>query len=251
MSNFQKILEHPESDKIIGKLVSGDPSSKVSEYLRIKYNKKDEKHLRISSGILKEFTDKYLSQYDSLEKIIEDEKNNKLDKKISKSIINNKTWQERLADRVDKEINLKDKILQILSVLEARAEQVFDQIQQKPDNFKGDYVLIKYLELLFNAIEKCDKIINDKPDQVIEHNYTIKMVEQHSAVLQEAIRDVLREMDPEFSALFLDRLATRMKEIEEPVNISSKMSIEQAEEILPKNILEAEFSDNYLQETNE
>lgn len=248
MSDFLKILDHPEKDKIVGKLISGEPSSKVAEYLKIKYPHKDEVHLRISSKLLKEFTDKYLDQYDSLDKIIEAEKNNKLDKKIAQSLINNKTWQERIAETADLEIDIKKKIAQVLTIIEARTEQVFDQIQQKPEAFKGDYVLIKYFEVLFNAMEKFDKIVNERPDQVVEHNYNIQMVQQHSAVLQEAIRDVLREMDPEYSALFLDRLNERMRELEDPTegNVRKTLSVSSIEHIekqLPEAI-DAEFTED-------
>lgn len=252
MSDFLKILEHPEKDKIIGKLVSGESVAKVSEYLKIKYVEKDESHLRISSKILKEFADKYLDQYEFLDKMIEDEKNNKLDKKISESIINNKTWQERLADTVDKEIDLKNKIIQILKMLEIRAEQVFDQIQQKPDNFKGDYVLLKYFELLFTAIEKCDKIVNEKPDQVIQNNINIKVVEQHSAILQDAIRDTLREMDPHASALFLDKLNERLMVLEKPEpEVRRSITIDQVDRMLPISAIEAEFSESFGEESSE
>src|SRR5690606_16607945 len=207
---------------------------------------KDEVHLRISSKLLKEFTDKYLDQYDALDKIIEAEKNNKLDKKVAESLINNKTWQERVADLADKEIDIKKKITQVLIIIEARAEQIFDQIQQAPDKFKADHILIKYFEVLFNAMEKFDKIVNEKPDQVIEHNYNIQMVQQHSAVLQEAIRDVLREMDPEASALFLDRLNERMQQLQEPEDqVVKQLSIESVEHIedsLPtKEAIDVEF----------
>lgn len=245
MSDFQKIIDHPDQDKIIGKLVSGESAAKVAEYLKVKYHQKDETHLRLSPNLLKEFIEKYLSQYDSLDKIISADKSNKLDKKLAQSILNNKTWKERLAEKEDKEIDIKAKILEILHILEIRAEQVFDQIQQDPKNFKGDYVLIKYFEMLFNAIEKADKIVNDKPDQVIEHSYTVRMVQQHSTAFQEAIRDVLREMDPEFSALFMDRLAERLEALEEPEEVGNKpLALGKIESVLSlEGSIEAEFDE--------
>ena len=53
--------------------------------------------------------------------------------------------------------------------------------------------MVKYYDLLFQAIEKADKIINDRPDQRIEHTH-IHMIEDYSVAFQEAIRELLLEM---------------------------------------------------------
>lgn len=243
MSGYQKILDHPDKNNIISKLASGESAASVSEYLKLKYSEKDQKHLRLSSKLLSGFIDKYLNQYEHLEKIVSDQKQGKLDKKLAASIINNKTWNERLAEKVDAELDIKLKVMQVLTLLEARAEQVFDSIQENPANFKGDYVLIKYFELLFNALEKCDKVVNERPDQVIEHNYSIKLVERHSVVLQNAIREVLSEMDPDIASLFLDKLSDKLRELEEPEEeVKKTIGIKQVENLLPEHI-EAEFQE--------
>lgn len=243
MSGYQKILDHPDKNNIISKLASGESAASVSEYLKLKYSEKDQKHLRLSSKLLSDFIDKYLNQYEHLEKIVSDQKQGKLDKKLAASIINNKTWNERLAEKVDAELDIKLKVMQVLTLLEARAEQVFDSIQENPANFKGDYVLIKYFELLFNALEKCDKVVNERPDQVIEHNYSIKLVERHSVVLQNAIREVLSEMDPDIASLFLDKLSDKLRELEEPEEeVKKTIGIKQVENLLPEHI-EAEFQE--------
>lgn len=247
-TNFQRLLEHIEKDKIISKLVSGETPKQVSEYLKIKYHQPDEKTLRLSADLLQEFVDKYLNQYNFLNKIISDEKNGKIDKAVAKSLLENKTWKDRIAQLADDEIDFRKKISQVLVMVEARAEQIFDKIQENPRVTRDDYVLIKYFENLCQLIEKADKLANNKPDQLIQHNVTVQMVEQHSVIFQEAIRAVLKEMDPEISARFMELLSQKLNTLHgathgvadsRPLTLEQKKEL--AESILPKDIEEAKF----------
>jgi hypothetical protein len=216
MSDFKKILDHPEKQKIIDKLVGGDSPKDVAQYLKIKYSDDDQKHLRVPASLLKEFADKHLDQCGFLNKVIKADRNGKLDSKIAESLVNNETWKDRLARYADREIDLKDKILQMLHMLEIRSEQLFDKIQENPGGIKIDYVMAKYFDLLFIAIEKADKIVNERPDQLIEHTYTVQMVEEYSVAIQEAIREVLLEMGPEHSARFMELLNAKLSGIKNP-----------------------------------
>lgn len=247
-TNFQKLLNHIEKDKIISKLVSGETPKQVSEYLKIKYHQPEERSLNLSAAFLQEFVDRYLNQYNFLNKIISDEKNGKIDKAVAKSLLENKTWKDRIAQLADDEIDFKKRIVQVLTMVEARAEQIFDKIQENPRVTRDDYVLIKYFENLCQLIEKADKLVNDRPDQLIQHNVSVQMVEQHSVVFQEAIRAVLREMDPEISAKFMELLTEKLNALHgathgladsRPLSLEQKKEL--AESILPKDVEEAEF----------
>lgn len=228
MSKFQKLLDHPERDKIIGKLVNGESPKEVAQYLKIKYHKQDETHLRLSGAVLQEFVDKYLSgQYNLLSKVIEDEKKGKLDKKIAESLINCKTWREKMDEFLDTEIDLKKQIQRAAMMIEARLEQVWDKIQENPGSFKGDYILTKHFDSWIAALEKADKLVNERPDKLVQHDITINMVEQHSVAFQEAIRDLLLELDPEISARFMELLTEKLSSFKSEDVVSKPLSIEE------------------------
>ena len=226
MSKFKKLTEHVERDKIIGKLVNGEPPADVATYLKLKYHGDDEAHLRLPASALQEFVDQYLGQYKFLNQVLEEEKTGKLDKKLAESLLNNKVWKERAAEYMDKEINLKKMIQAMIIIVQARAEQVFDKIQENPGSFKGDYVLIKYFDAIFNAIEKADKVINERPDTLIQTNISIQMVEQHSVAFQEAIRELLLELDPEISARFMDLLTSKLSKLK-PEGLPAPRSVDE------------------------
>ena len=63
-----------------------------------------------------------------------------------------------------------------IHIVKARLEQIYDKVQQNPENTKPDYVLIKYIELLNQTAEKYDRIVNNAPDQIIQHNITIQTI---------------------------------------------------------------------------
>ncbi len=235
MADIDKLINHPEKDKIIGKLFSGESPRDVAQYLKLKFHGKDEQHLRLSAVFLKELIDKYFGQYKLLDQIIADEKSGKLNTKLAESLINNKVWQERMQENLDKEIDLKKRIQQMIQAIEARAEQVFDKIQENPGNLKGggDYILLKYFDLLINALEKADKIINERPDKLIQADITINMVEQHSVAFQEAIRELLMELDPEISARFMDLLTRKLAKLRDGTAVSVDTQLEEVDKLLP------------------
>lgn len=231
MADYIRIVNHPDRDKIIKRLLEGDPPRTIGEYLRLRYDGKDEVHLRLPVTLLKEFKDNYLKRHKFLDRIVKGDQRDIIDKKIAESLMNNKSWRQRLEESVEKEVDFKNKIQQLCILVEARVEQVFDQIQRDPTTFKGDYVLINYIDKLTNLLEKGNKLVNDIPDTLIQNNISIQMVEHHSMIFQDAIREVIAELDPETSNLVMDKLNEKLNQlkpeksptIDEKLNTTDKM----------------------------
>lgn len=236
MADVSKLINHPERDKIMGKLVMGESPRDVAQYLKLKFHEKDEQHLRLSAKFLKDLVDNFDEHFTSLKQQIKNEHSGKLSTKLAESLMNNKAWRERMDEEIEKEIDLKKRIQQMIHAIEARAEQVFDKIQENPGMMKGDYVLIKYFDLLINALEKADKIINERPDKLIQADITINMVEQQSFVMQEAIRMLLLELDPEISARFMEIL----QKLPKRMNVAGlDEQIDQVNKLIPAEFDEA------------
>lgn len=214
--DFSKLLNHPLKDEIISKLVTGVSPKNVADWLKLKYPDKDQSHLRISSSNLKDFADNNLDLYNQLRNDINDSSSDQQNKQIAESLRNNKTYQERMTELADTEIDIKQIIKETVMMVRARAIQVFDKIQENPQNTKPDYALIKWFETLINASEKYDKIVNEAPDQIVQHNFTMQMVENHTAVFQEAIRETMMEIEPEMAFLFMEKFNQKMQSFKEP-----------------------------------
>ena len=218
--NFDKLLSHPLCEEIISKLVSGIQPKDVAEFLKIKYQGKDETHLRLSAASLKEFLDANLDLYQTLNNDIKAVKNGTIDtKKISAALKNNKTYQERMLEAVDEEIDIKKMFKSVYVLLNARLEQYFDRMQESTGSLKADYGLLKYFEQMINYAQAYDKVILKSPDQVIQHNVTVQVMDQYVSVMQDSIRQTLAEMDSEAANLFMEKFNENLSKLQLPDNM--------------------------------
>jgi hypothetical protein len=216
--DFGAILSHPDHQEIVSKLIVGEPPKEVSQWLKIKYNKEEQKHLHLPITLLQSFMDKNVDLTAQLRSDVKAVKTaTGMQKEVAASLSNNKKYQERLLEYVNQEFDIKKEIINITRMARDRMEQIFDSIQENPTVIgNSEYKLVKYFEILSNLLEKCDKIVNNAPDQIIQHNIAISHLDQHSAIFQEAIRGVLAEMDQESAMKFIDRLTTKLRELEPP-----------------------------------
>lgn len=220
MSDFSIIMEHPDADEIVKKLFSGVNPKDVNQWLKLKYPEKKQSHLRITIKLLTEFINSDFSDcYDQFKKDLTIVQNNKLarQEELPKSLLNNKSYRERLEKIADDELNIKDMLKGLINACHQRAEQIFDLIQADgPDNFKGDRVLISYFTELFNMVEKFEKIVNNAPDQIIQHNITLQAVENNTNAILEAVRKTLLKLDKETSFLFMDLFYEEINKLTPP-----------------------------------
>jgi hypothetical protein len=217
--DFSLVTDHPDYEEIVSKIAIGQSPKDIINWLKIKYTDKDQKHLQLNQKLLQEFIDKHADLDAHLKRDVLAVKNNDTsisDYKIAASLMNNKTYMERLQQLADTKIDIKKMITELVLMCRARMEQVFDRIQENPTNMKGDYVLLKYFETLFIAMEKFDKIVNEAPDQVIQVNIQNQIAEQHVAIFQEAIRETLSYIDPESALLFMEIFTQKLSGIKMP-----------------------------------
>lgn len=245
--DFSTILSHPDVDDIVSKLMSGNDAKSVSDWLKLKYPEKHQSHLRLSAKLLKDFsTSGYENFYKQVEKDMLAVRNgDKIDKQLAASLLNNKTYQERLNEAVETKVELPRSFQALDVLLRSRIEQVFDKIQQNPEvvNGKTDYVLIKYVEQYLALLEKYDKHVNNRPDQVIQHNHAVMYFDQLTAITQEAIRETLAEMDQEAAMLFMDKMAEKMALLKLPAEMtnnhhSSPQELLAEAKVLQENLLQ-------------
>jgi len=218
VNDFSQIVSHPDKEELITKLLSGTSPKDVSQLLKLRYPDKDQAHLRLSTKLLKDFAE---SEYCNLDnQFIKDLQTvadgGKLNKKLAASLMNNKTYQERLMEVADQELDVKKMLVGLIKVCQDRTEQLYDLIQGKPESYKPDYVLLKYFETLLNMVEKFDRIINKSPDILIQNNISVSAINDYTDILQGCVREILNEMDPALSFVFLDKYYTKLKELNLP-----------------------------------
>ncbi len=218
-TDYSNIVDHPDRDEIISKLLTGTTPKDISNWLKLKYPK--EKHLHITIKLLKEFSNSQYTDYYSQYKkdLATTKQGGKLNKNLASAVHNNKTYQERINEVAAKgveELDVAEMMKNSLIAMTERAIQVFDRIQENPRVTKHDYALIKWFDLVFNALEKYDRKVNEAPDQIIQHNITMQVMDESLIIIQDTIREVLSEMDPELALEVTEKLTNRLAKLKPP-----------------------------------
>ena len=216
MTDFSLITDHPENKEILSKLLSGSSPKDVAQWLKIKYPDKKQSHLRLTQKLLKEFNNsQYTNVYDQFKRDIV-QVSGKDDQNLSASLLNNKSYRDRLSEIADKEFNILRVLDNMIVVTHDRFEQVFDRIQDKPEDFDGDNTLLKYIHTMFEISEKLEKIRLGAPENIMQQNITMQAIEDYMHIYQEAIRETLAELDPDTAMLFMDKLYNKLNTLKPP-----------------------------------
>lgn len=214
MSQFSKILNHADRDQIISKLSTGETSREVAAWLKDKYavNKANQ----IGATTLDEFRRKYLNLHGTiLEDIkfkLKDQAKEELETKIIDTIKRNKTYEEKLTELVEDQIDWRKRLLQFLNVIETRFAQLYDKTQSNPDNYKPDYVMIQWMTTILKMVEDIRKV-EGAPDQVIQHNVTVQAIDDQAAVFQQAIQKTIAELDLNTASILIDKLNANIEKL--------------------------------------
>ena len=219
---LKKILDHPDKDEIIAKLVLDVPPKDIYEWLASKYTNVSESKFVIAEKSVKTFKDNYLDVYSLIQEDIVKTKQavaTSTEEQLELSVKNNSAYRSKMLELAGKEIDVRQMIAQLCVAIETRVAQVFDEIQDDPRNIntKIDRLLIDYTEVLGGILEKYYKFTEGPTEaQFVQNNMTIQFVDQHILVLQEAIRETLSELDLESSMLFMERLHDKLAKLKLP-----------------------------------
>lgn len=218
---LKKILDHPDKDEIISKLVIGIPSKDIYEWLKAKYTNVSEAKFVIAEKSIKSFQDNYLDIYNLIQEDMAKSKTavaNSTEEQLVLSVQNNQTYKGKMLELAGKEIDIRQIVTNLCVAIETRLAQVFDEIQEDPRNIntRVDRLLIDYAEVLGNILEKYYKFTEAPASQMVQNNYTLQVVDQHISVFHDIIKDVLSQMDLETSLYFMEVFSERMSKLKPP-----------------------------------
>jgi hypothetical protein len=218
---LKKILEHPDKDEIIAKLVLDYPAKDIHDWLAAKYTNVSEAKFVIAEKSIKVFKENYLDDYSMIREDMLKTKEavaTSTEDQLILSVKDNPTYKKMMVGLAGKEIDIRSMVANLCIAIETRLGQVFDEIQEDPRNINSriDRVLIEYGELLGGLLEKYYKFTENPADLVIQHNVTLQAVDQHISVFHDVIRDVLSQLDLESSMLFMELFNEKMARLKPP-----------------------------------
>jgi hypothetical protein len=231
-TSIKKILDHHDKDEIISKLIIGISPKDIHDWLKAKYTNVSEAKFVLSEKLVKSFQDNYLDIYTMLKEDIAKTKialSNNTEENLQLAVKDNSAYKNAMLEMATNEIDAKRMITNLCVAIETRLSQVFDAIQQDPNNINTriDRLMIEYADTLGNVLEKYYKFVEQAPDQIIQHNITLQAVDQHISVFHEVIREVLSQMDLESAMYFMEVFNDKMSKLKpsgENNNVSSLTS---------------------------
>ena len=233
---LQKILENPDRDEIISKLVIGISPKDIHDWLSAKYSGVNESKFVVSEKSLKSFKDNYLDIYTLIQEDISKTKQSvnspdTIDNQIDFAVKNNSTYKSKMLELANKEIDVRKIISNLCVAIESRLAQVFDEIQEDPRNIntRVDRLLIEYADSLANILEKYYKFTESPTDQIIQNNITLQVVDQHISIFHDVIKEVLSQMDLETSLYFIEVFNRKMAKLKPPEKESINTDMKLAE----------------------
>lgn len=232
---YKKILEHPDKDEIISKLVIGISAADINDWLKAKYTNVSETKFVLSEKSIKSFQNTYLDFYNDLKQdivkvngaIVSDSKD-----QLDLAVKNNPSYQDALVKLANKELDIETIMAKMAINVETRMAQVFDEMMEDPRNIntKVDRLFVEYADILGNLLDKYHKW-KEKPaaDQVIQHNITLQVMDQHISVLHDAIRETFSQIDLDSSQLFLELFNEKITKLKMPTSDNPDTEMKLAE----------------------
>ncbi len=220
-TSLKKILEHPDKDEIIAKSIIGVSAKDIYEFLKAKYTNVSEAKFVIAEKSLQSFQDNYLDVYNLIQEDIAKSKMavaTNTEEELQLSVRENTTYKSKMLELASKEIDVRKIIANLCVAIETRLAQVFDEVQSDPRNIntRVDRLLIEYTDTLGNILEKYYKFTEAPTNQVVQHNVTLQVVDQHISVFHDVIRDVLSQMDLQTSLYFMEVFHQKMEKLKAP-----------------------------------
>ncbi len=218
---LKKILDHPDKDEIISKLVIGISSKDVHDWLQAKYTNVSEAKFVIAEKSIKSFQDNYLDIYNMIQDDLVKTKSamtTNTQEQLELAVKNNPTYKDAMIKMAGGELDVRQIISNLAVNIEMRLSQIFDEIQNDPHNIntRVDRLLVEYADTLGNILEKYHKFTELPANQVVQHNVTLQVVDQHISVFHDVIKEVLSQMDLETSFYFMEVFTEKMAKLKMP-----------------------------------
>jgi hypothetical protein len=219
---YKKIMDHPDKDEIISKLIIGISITDVSDWLKSKYSAASEKKFVIAAKTLTSFKDTYLDFYNDMLKDLNKIKSSptvSAQEEIELSVKGNSAYKDALVKIANKELDIETMLARMALNVETRVSQIYDIMQDNPNdiNTRVERLLIEYINALGGLLDKYYTWKEAKqPDQIIQHNVTLQVVDQHISVFHDVIKDVLSQMDLETSMYFMEVFNEKMSKLKQP-----------------------------------
>lgn len=207
-SIVEKIWSHPDKDEILSKLLQDTDVKEIAEWLNAKYEDVESKQFQLPVRVIADFKKNNLDFYTIMKNDLATVRQNKVDPQtaITAEIQGTSAYKKSLEAYANSEVDVKKMIAGALAAVQARTEQVFNELQLDPSNMKFDRVLIEWFAVLKDMIQSCNDINNpvDNIQIANQTNINIQVLDGHINTIHDIIREILSDLDYDTSIKFIE-----------------------------------------------
>lgn len=208
-----KILKHPDKEEIIKRLTEGESIRSVADVFKKRYPKK--KALQLTTVTLQKFRKDFLNLDGKVLKDIQEARKD-VDEQIKKEkyqkqVANSNAYKEKIIEAADQHLDTAKRLIQLDKIIQERMEYWYNLMangEELPEN--GDRELREYMEQQVKILQSYKKLIEGAPDKTVEHRVNITVFNEQITMMQDVIRDVIAEIEPEKAAIFLEKINQKM-----------------------------------------
>lgn len=211
-----KLLAHKDKEEIIAWLTDGVSVRDIEARLAQRYPKARQGHLRVSFSTIQAFKKNHLNlNQDLIEKVRESKRlSMQLVKKeeIKQEVENTRAYKEAIKNLAEVEMDTKQQILKVWTVIESRIETLFGKVSEFDFIDKDTEKLLQgYLKQFMEVIDQHKKYEEGYREQV-DVNVNVNVMTSQVTMMQDAMREALREVDPGLTVAFMGKLNEKMRE---------------------------------------
>lgn len=220
---LKSILDHPDREEIINKILLDISENDIHEWLEAKYSGISEKKFIISKKNLELFKENYLDIYSILQEDIGKVKKNLVkasnEEELKLALDSNPTYKSLMLKAATTEVDIKKTVISLCALIENRMGAMFDQIQEDPNsiNTRSERVLMEWIRVMGEQLQFLYKVTEEpKNSATIQNTYNIEVTNSYISVIQDSIKETLASMDLEASFQFMEILNDKMLKLKQP-----------------------------------
>ena len=231
-----KILNHPDREEIIQKLVSGLSPNKVNDWLNDKYSRDEDRDLRITVKAISDFRSRYLNLNRDAVRLLKKERQKKelglphnanagsfLERteeteeehelRVRETLLQSPTYRSKLKEITEATLDGPRLIKELVALIQSRLEVYFNEIASGTtigNTIKADKQFAEYVGLMKDLVKDAKKIEDDYNAQPESGQVHLNIVHEQIGMIRDIVKDLLAEFAPELALEFMDKLNKKM-----------------------------------------
>lgn len=229
-----KILNHPDREEIIHKLISAISPNKICSWLEEKYTTEEDKKFRLTPKALSDFRSRYLNLDRDAVRLLKKERHKKelglphnanagsfLDRtgetedehelRVKETLLQSPTYRDKLKDINEAALDGPRLIKELVTLIQSRIEKYFNEVaSNQQTTIKEDKVLIDMISLMKDLVKESKKIEDEYNSQPDAGTVQLNVVQEQVGLIRDTVKDLLAEYNPDFALEFMDRLTRKM-----------------------------------------